>query len=62
MNKICNLLYQCNENQAEMHEIVVDLEVEIIISDCYFGFGYSGCTWRTFKSLWQAYVVMHKHF
>jgi hypothetical protein len=46
MNKICNLLYQSNESQAEVHEIVVDLEVEIVKTDCSFGFGYAACTWK----------------
>jgi hypothetical protein len=48
MNKICNLLYQSNKNQAKVHEIVVDLEVEIIETDCSFGFGYAACTWKIF--------------
>ena len=41
MNKICNLLYQSNKNQAEVCEIVLDLEVEIIC-----GFRYAACTWK----------------
>jgi len=40
MNKICNLLYQSSENQAEVHEIVL----EIVKTDCSCGFGYAACT------------------